>query len=159
MKTLLALILVSIIPPMAVAGPEDHMYETCYTATTITPNEIPSTFCFDYMQLDSDKKFLYTSGFASNLPQSLKVESFIYQTEDRVRFSATEKIVNVWESGCGEGFTATLKINGVSDITQGEQINAKELSINVDLYQTNDTCHSMPYETTIVYKLSKKLTK
>lgn len=155
MKMFFALMMLSSLPAIAVAGPEDHMYESCYTATTATPASIPSTFCFDELSLDAEKKFLFTSGTYSNLPQSLKITSAIFVTEDRVKFEAEQTIVNIWNTGCGDGEVATLSIAGISDITQGEQINPKELKMKVNYESTNDTCHSQAQSTVIEYKLSK----
>lgn len=157
MKPLFALLVFSLIPIAAVAGPEDHMYETCYTATTSThPSQIPSTFCFDGMILNDEKTLLTIWGTFSNLPDQMKVSSSIYKTEDRVKFTAKNKIVNIWESGCGDGLEADLTISGESDITQGEQINPKELKIKIDYLQTNDTCHSQPQDALVEYKLIVK---
>jgi hypothetical protein len=155
MKALLVFSLFSTLTTVAVAGPEDHRYETCYKATSYVPSEIPEQFCFDYLQLDSEKKFLYSEGFANNLPKNMTVESVMFETEDRVEFVAKETIANIWESGCGEGLTANLKIKGKSDITAGTQIDPKDLMMQVELFQTNDTCHSRPQSSVVLYKLVK----
>jgi len=139
----------------AVAGPEDHRYESCYTATSSVPSEIPSIFCFDGMILNNEKTILSIWGTYSNLPDEMEVKSFIFKTEDRVKFNAEKRIVNIWESGCGNGLEADLKITGESDITHGEQINPKELAIKVEFAETNDTCHSTPQSGVVYYKLSR----
>jgi hypothetical protein len=155
MKTLLVFSLLSTLSNVAIAGPEDHMYETCYKATTYVPSEIPEEFCFDDLQLDSEKKFLHSEGFTNNLPKNMTVESVMFETEDRVEFVAKANIANVWESGCGEGLSAYLKIKGKSDITAGTQIDPKALSMQVELIHTNDTCHSRPQTSVVLYKLLK----
>lgn len=48
-----------------------------------------------------------------------------------------------------------LKISGESDITQGDQINPKQLKISVEYTETRDTCHSYPQMTVVEYQLSK----
>jgi len=85
----------------------------------------------------------------------MKVSSYIYKTEDRVSFSAEKRIHNVWEAGCGDGLDVYLEIEGESDITQSPTIDPKSLKVTLEVYETNDTCHSHPQETTIEYKLSK----
>lgn len=155
MKMFIALLMLSSLPMVAVAGPEEHMYESCYTATTVTPSSIPSTFCLDYLQLDSDKTNLYITGNFSNFPEKMKITNAIFSSEDRVKFVAESTIVNIWNTGCGDGETATLSVGGVWDIMQGEQINPKALKIKVSYESTNDTCHSQPQTTEIDYILSK----
>ena len=155
MKALLVFSLLSTLSSVAIAGPEDHMNETCFKATSYVPSEVPEEFCFDFLQLDSEKKFLYSEGVANNLPRNMSVESVMFETEDRVEFVAKGRFVNIWESGCGEGLTANLKIKGKSDITAGVQIDPKAIMMQVELFHTNDTCHSRPQSTIVLYKLVK----
>ncbi|MBC7540220.1 MAG: hypothetical protein H7281_15450 [Bacteriovorax sp.] len=155
MKLLLVLFTISILPVLAVAGPEDHMNESCYTATTKTPSSVPSTFCLDSAQLVSQNTYLMTSGTYSNVPGSLIVKSIMYVTEDKVKFEAEATIVNVWNSGCGDGELAVLTIKGTSEIGQSEEINPKELNFSVSYSSTNDTCHSHPQLEAFNYILSK----
>jgi len=57
MKSILVLSLLAILPTIAVAGPEDHMYDTCYKATSAVPAHVPTEFCFESVQLDNEKSF------------------------------------------------------------------------------------------------------
>src|SRR5665647_2470480 len=101
MKSLLALIIIIIIstlPMVAVAGPEDHMSECCYTATTKTPGTVPAVFCLETAQLDGQYDYLMTSGTFSNVPSALKIKSYQHVTEDKVTFIAEANIVNIWNS-------------------------------------------------------------
>jgi hypothetical protein len=141
MKLLLILFALSILPVVAVAGPEDHMNESCYTATTKTPKSVPSTFCLDSAQLVSQNTYLMTSGTYSNVPSTLLVKSIMYVTEDKVKFTSEATMVNVWNSGCGDGEVAVLTIKGTSEIGLGEEINPKELSFSVTHLQTIHVTH------------------
>ncbi len=155
MKSFLVLFALLVLPVFAVAGSEDHIHESCYSASVEFSKNIPQTFCFDYAQLDSQKAYLMLSGAFLNLPKSMKVKSFQYETEDKVNFLAEAVLVNIWNSGCGYGEQAVLTIKGSLDITQGEQINPKALEISVEHIVTSDTCHSYPQTDKYLYQLSR----
>lgn len=155
MKMIIASFLFASLPLIAIAGPEDHINETCYSTTQVVSSAIPTTFCFDSIQLDSDKKSVFIDGTYSNLPKRLKVISSIFKTEDKVSFEAQANLVNIWVSGCGDGELADLSISGIWDLTSNENINPKELKILVKYGSTNDTCHSPLQMSEIEYKLAK----
>ena len=131
------------------------MNDSCYTATSKTPGTVPAVFCLETAQLDGQFNYLMTAGTFSNLPSALKVKSYQHITEDRVSFIAEANVLNIWNSGCGDGEFATLTIKGISEIGQNEEINPKALTLSVDYSATNDTCHSQPQDQTITYILSK----
>jgi hypothetical protein len=155
MKMFMAIFMFSTLSTVVFAGPEDHVNESCYTAKTSVSASVPTTFCFDSLQLNSEKTDLYVSGFFTSMPTKLKVTNAIFVTEDRVKFDASANLVNIWETGCGNGEYATVFVSGVWDIMQGEQINPKELKIKVSYESTNDTCHSPTVNSEIEYVLSK----
>lgn len=147
MKSFLVLIALSTISLTAFA------YEGCYRAITNAPKSVPSTFCLESAQLDDNHTNLIISGPSLNLPASLKITSTQHVVGDVVAFTAESTLVNIWNTGCGDGERAILKIKGTSELDPNQVINPKELNVSVDYFATNDTCHSQTYSQTIVYVL------
>lgn len=148
-----ALILFSFLTSVSFAGPEDHLYDSCYTATAPVYNMLPSTFCFEDAKLDVNSNILSISGYASNVPDSLKVNSVYRKNDSQYSFVASHNLINIWNTGCGDGYIADLIISG--DANVNGKVNAKELKFTVNYKSKSDTCHS-PLETgAIEYKLSK----
>lgn len=152
MKSLIIFALVTM-SSFAFAGPEDHMYESCYSTNEVLPTEIPIKFCFDDAYLKADSNTLYVDGTYSNVPRTMNTTTLIRNTEDSYKFTATANIVNKWESGCGEGVTANLTISGKADFNG--YTDPKSLKFTVKYEVTNDTCHSWPQDFTVEYFLSK----
>jgi hypothetical protein len=137
----------------AIAGPEDHMYDSCYTATKAVLAELPTNYCFEDIKLDLSRNKIDFSGYAMNVPDSLKVVSAYKKNEDTTVFVAKAIVVNIWETGCGEGKLAELIVAGEAN-NEGK-VNPKALSFTINYSLRSDTCHSSPSNGAIEYKLSK----
>ncbi len=137
----------------AFAGPEDHMYDSCYTANKNVPSSMFSTLCFADVVLNLSKSTLDFSGYAMTMPNQMATESLYRKTEDSYFYVAKKNIVNKWESGCGEGLKVDLVVTGEADFNG--TIDPKSLSVIALIEETNDTCHSHSQESVIEYKLSK----
>lgn len=137
----------------AVAGPEDHMNDTCYTATTAVPGFLPSTLCFADAQIDLTFNKVNFYGYATNFPDTADLDTYIRVNEDAYFFTAKAVIVNRNENICSESEFAELKISGNTDVVN--QMDYKTLTVKVQYSQTHDSCHSIPDEGEIEYKLSK----
>jgi hypothetical protein len=137
----------------AVAGPEDQMRETCYTATTSVPSNLPSTFCFENATIDISKNQVLLDGFKSNMPNSMTLDRYIRVNEDQYSFTAKTMILNRYNGGCGDGEFAELVISGNTDFLN--EVDVKGFTFKINYSYTNDTCHSHPQDEEITYKLSK----
>jgi len=137
----------------AIAGPEDHIYDSCYTATKAVLPELPSTYCFEDIKLDLSRRRIDFEGYAMNVPNSLKVVSSHKRNEDTTVFVAKATIINTWEIDCGKSKFAELTVTGEANY-EGE-VNPKALSFTVNYSLRADTCHSSPTTGEIEYKLSK----
>lgn len=137
----------------AIAGPEDHIYDSCYTATQAVLPELPTNYCFEDVKLDLNQSKINFSGYAINVPDSLKIVSSYKKNEDTVAFVAKATVLNVWETGCGEGKLAELIVAG--EASNSGRVNPKALSFTINYSLRSDTCHSSPSNGAIEYKLSK----
>lgn len=137
----------------AVAGPEDHMYDSCYTATAPVLRDVPSTFCFEDAKLDMKNNQVNFSGYASNVPSTFKTKTIFQKNAQAYSFVASAVVINIWETGCGEGQYGELIISGESDL-EGK-VNPKTLSMSLIYRLRVDTCHSQPQTGATEYKLSK----
>jgi hypothetical protein len=137
----------------AIAGPEDHIYDSCYTASEAVLPELPSNYCFEEVKLDLNSNRIDFAGYAMNVPDSLKVVSSYKKNDNTIVFVAKETVVNIWVTGCGEGKLAELIVTGEAN-TEGK-INSKALNFTINYSLRADTCHSSPTTGAIEYKLSK----
>jgi hypothetical protein len=137
----------------AIAGPEDHMYDSCYTASKTVLSELPTNYCFEDVKIDLNRNKIDFSGYAMNMPDSLKIVSSYKRNEDTTVFVAKAIVVNIWETGCGEAKLAELIVAGEADF-EGK-VNPKALSVTINYSLRSDTCHSSPSTGAIEYKLSK----
>ncbi len=136
----------------AVAGPEDHMNDSCYSAKSTLAN-LPTSYCFEDVDLDLRNNVLSFQGYASNVPSSLKIVNVFKRNEDTTAFVAKVTVLNIWETGCGEGQFAELFVSGNAD--HEGKVDPKALSFSVNYSLRADTCHSSPSTGAIEYKLSK----
>lgn len=156
MKTvLIAVLLLSL---NVFAAPEDHLQnQVCYDlklrqGQTYRPQEVPENVCVEQVQIDVNLTKIYIeSYFQSQLFQNLKLKSLIRQTEDSYHYEAESVYVSDWQSACGDGTEATLKISGDSDFNG--YVNPASLKVTVTYEHTNDTCHSDPREQQFDYTL------
>lgn len=137
----------------AIAGPEDHIYDSCYTAVGSVLRDVPSTFCFEDAKLDVYGKRVDFSGYASNIPSTFKTQTVFQKNSQSYSFVASAVVVNIWETGCGEGQYGELIITGEADL-QGK-VNPKTLLMSLNYSLRSDTCHSSPSTGATEYKLSK----
>lgn len=124
---------------------------SCYYATTPTPASIPARFCLEAMQ-DSHvgQNLIEVESADGSFPALLNITSTTRHNEDRIRFVAKATLADVWQSGCGDGFKATLVVK--SETFTGSYI-PTWLDVSVETLSTNDTCHSRPQAQTIRYEL------
>ncbi len=137
----------------AFAGPEDHLYDSCYSATTKVPSFLYSTLCFETVALDRSINMLLFSGYASNVPSTAKIISINRINENYFNFTAKSILIDHRETDCGYAEYAELIISGQSDLDG--KIGPKSLHFSVNFTLTNDSCHSHPAPEKIEYKLSK----
>jgi hypothetical protein len=148
------LVLASLVLSFSViAGPEDHMHDTCFTSSNERPYFVSSIFCFENATLNPLNNVVLVDGYASNVPGTLATTKLIRQSEDFYTFEAATVINNKWESGCGVGELATLIISGNADFNG--YIDAKTLNFKVKYEMTSDTCHSIPQSGVVNFTLSK----
>lgn len=122
---------------------------SCYEATSATPASVPSRFCLETMQESHvGQNLLEVESADGSFPALLKIISTSRHNEDRVRFVATSVLNDVWQSGCGDGFKATLIVK--SEFFTGTII-PSWLDLSVETLTTSDTCHSRPQVQTIKY--------
>ena len=120
----------------------------CFKAQAAVPAGVNKVLCLENIYSSSLSGIIGVESADKSLHSTLRVTSSIYHTEDRIIFSAEKVLVNVWQSGCGEGLTANRRVNGNLDIGY---ISADA----VDLEETNDTCHSRPQSSSVKYLLVK----
>lgn len=152
MKNLL--LLVSLLcSTVVIAGPEDHMYDSCYTAFSGTFNQLPSNYCFEDVALNMKNSSIEFNGYANNIPDNLKIQNIFQKNANEFSFIASAVVLNDWKTGCEDGIFAELIITGDSDLLG--RINPKKLKFFINYKITNDTCHSQTSTGAIEYKLSK----
>ncbi|AUN96969.1 hypothetical protein DOM21_16895 [Bacteriovorax stolpii] len=125
---------------------------TCYKAETATPYKVPSVLCLESIVDGTTYNQLDVVSLDGSFPAALKITETSRHNEDRLNFKAEAVLVDIWESGCGDGISAKLNVKG--QLAYGE-ISAESLAVSVDTEVTNDTCHSHPWSETINYKLVK----
>ena len=126
---------------------------SCYQATTPTPASVPARLCLESIQESHiGDGFLEVESADGSFPAILKITSTSRHNEDRVRFEAKATLADVWQSGCGDGFSATLVVK--SEFITGT-IYASYMDVSVETVSTNDTCHSRPQTQKIKYELVK----
>lgn len=138
MKSVIALMFA--MPVIAFGG-------TCYQATSAVPASVPGIFCVDSIEETYTPYILSTKG--PSFPAELKIIETSRHNEDRLRFTAATFVAKEWDSACGDGFSALLKVKG--EIAYGE-ISPNYLDLSVEIKTTNDTCHSKPDVQVIEYK-------
>lgn len=122
---------------------------TCFVAASNVPHEVPKHLCLEKL-VESDNDELLAINGNAYFPAILKITETSRHNEERLNFTATAELYNVWNSGCGDGLVATLKVKG--QIAYG-QIHTDDLKVTVDIESTNDTCHSTPSLETVLYPL------
>lgn len=140
MKSVIALMFA--MPVIAFGG-------TCYQATSAVPASVPATFCVDSIEETYTPYILSAKSSNGSFPAELKIIESSRHNEDRVRFTAAAFVAKEWDSACGDGFSALLKVQG--EIAYGE-IATNDLALTVEVKTTNDTCHSKPDLEVISYK-------
>lgn len=125
---------------------------TCYKAETSTPYKVPSVLCLESIADSAYVDQLDVVSADGSFPKVLTVKEISRHNEERLNFKAEGTLVDIWESGCGDGISAKVNVKG--ELAYGE-INPKALTITVDTEVTNDTCHSRPQNDTIKYSLVK----
>jgi hypothetical protein len=138
---------------LAFAGPEDHIYDSCYTAAKPVFSQLPSDYCFEAVNLDARYNVINFSGYAHNLPDVLKLKSSFKVSEDIISFVASGIVLDEWENGCRSGRFAELIVSGTA--TNAGKVNPKGLKMYLNYKVTNDTCHSQANTGAEEYKLSK----
>lgn len=145
LKTIVAIMFT--VPAIAFGG------TSCYEATSATPASVPSRLCLESIQESHvGDGLLEVESSDGSFPSLLKITSTSRHNEDRVNFRAQATFADIWESGCGNGFNATLIVDG--EFTIGT-IEPSYLTLSVDTISTNDTCHSRPQLEKIKYVLVK----
>ena len=125
---------------------------SCYKATTSVYGDIPAVMCLDSIQTTATENVLFVNSPDRSFPAILDITKTSRHNEDRLNFTAEVVLADVWNSGCGDGFKATLKVE--SEMTYG-LIYADYLNVSIETESTNDTCHSQPQTEVIKYELVK----
>lgn len=145
MKLKSAIVVMFAMPVIAFGG-------TCYETTSVTNANIPSVLCLESIQETSTENVLFVTSADRSFPSALKIIETSRHNEDRLNFVATAVIANIWNTGCEDGFLATLKVK--SEIAYGG-INPAYLEVSVETETTNDTCHSRTQLDVIKYQMVK----
>ncbi len=153
MNKILAILTLSLLSLSAFAGPEDHINDTCYTATASVPSFVNSTLCFETATLDFKTDKLILDGYASQMPSEMRTEKLVRKNEDWFVFSARGTLWENNEITCGYGEFAYIDVSGQADVYG--TIDPKSLTIYVSHQVTNDSCHSEGDGDYVEYKLSK----
>ncbi len=125
---------------------------TCYKADLATPYGVPATLCLESITDSVTVNQLDVKSADGSFPAVLKVTETSRHNEDRLNFKAEAVLVDVWQSGCGDGIFAKVNVKG--ELAYGE-IRPDFLTITVDTETTNDTCHSQPWAETYNYSIVK----
>ncbi|WP_374035207.1 hypothetical protein ACES2I_05305 [Bdellovibrio bacteriovorus] len=132
------------------ALPAISQAQTCFRATEALPDGVASVLCVDKVVLTDDEKQLELIGQDYSVPAFLDVISTSRHNEDKLNFKAQGALVDIWQSGCGEGLSAKLQISGR---TEYGEIYPQSLTVSVEVAETNDTCHSKPQKYTVPFTL------
>ncbi|AFY00853.1 hypothetical protein [Bdellovibrio bacteriovorus] len=124
--------------------------QTCYRATEALPAGVPAILCMDSLALSADETKLEITTEDYSVPAFLDVVSTSRHNEDKLNFKAQGSLVDIWQSGCGEGLSAKLQISGR---TEYGEIYPHTLNVSVEVAETNDTCHSKPSKYTVPFAL------
>lgn len=125
---------------------------TCYQAETATPYKVPSVLCFESITSSVTANQFDVVSADGSLPKTLRVTETSRHNEDKINFKAEGALVDIWESGCGDGIQAVVKVQG--QLVYG-YIEPQYLTITVDAAVTSDTCHSQPWPETFKYNYVK----
>lgn len=125
---------------------------TCYKADAVTPYGVPSVLCLESIIDGTTYNQLDVTSANGSFPAALTITDRSYHNENRFTFKSEAVLVNIWESGCGDGIFAKVNVKG--QLAYGE-IDATALTVTVDTETTNDTCHSQPWSESINYSLVK----
>ncbi|MGE9746488.1 hypothetical protein [Bdellovibrio bacteriovorus] len=132
------------------ALPAFSQAQTCFRATAALPDGVASILCVDKVVLTADEKKLELVGQDYSVPAFLDVIHTSRHNEDKLNFKAQGALVDIWQSGCGDGLSAKLMVSGR---TEYGEIYPQYLSVSVEVAETNDTCHSEPSKHTVPYAL------
>lgn len=132
------------------ALPAFSQAQTCFRATVALPDGVASILCVDKVVLTADEKKLELVGQDYSVPAFLDVIHTSRHNEDKLNFKAQGALVDIWQSGCGDGLSAKLMVSGR---TEYGEIYPQSLSVSVEVAETNDTCHSEPSKHTVPYAL------
>ncbi|MFV8251254.1 hypothetical protein [Bdellovibrio bacteriovorus] len=124
--------------------------QTCFRATQALPEGVASVLCVDEVVLSSDEKQLELIGQDYSVPAFLDVVQTSRHNEDKLNFKAQGALVDIWQSGCGNGLSANLVISGR---TEYGEIHPQSLNVSVEVAETNDTCHSEPQKYVVPFAL------
>nr|BFD67787.1 hypothetical protein HAGR004_28090 [Bdellovibrio sp. HAGR004] len=130
------------------AVPAFSQAQTCYKATESVPHEIPSIICFSELNVTSDEQSIELISPDGSVPAVLSIVKTSRHNEDKLNFVAQAKMIDIWESGCGFGVSATLNVAG--RIEYGT-IYPAALKVSVEVASTHDTCHSSEEKYTVSY--------
>lgn len=126
--------------------------QACYEATSPTYGQAPKELCLVSIAESGEASKLAVVSGDINMPEKLSVTSISRHNEDRYAFKATAEIAENYESSCGDAFKTTLFVEGKSDYGY---ISRDALTVSVELWSTNDACHSDGLTETIQYKLKR----
>lgn len=152
-KTLLTIALTA--AQFAWAGPEDHIQnQICYNlkpGQTQASAELPLQVCIEEISMDlSTETVSIYSYFQRSLFENIQVDYLARKNEDYFSVRTSSEFYKNWNSGCGDGLTLTVKVNGLSD--NWGVMDPQNLTVIVEQEMTNDTCHSKPQKTVFVYE-------
>lgn len=139
-----ALIAVLFVMPVLAFG------STCYKATAPTYGAIPAQLCLDSITRTSENELSIVSN--EGFPSVVTITETSRHNEDRVNFTAMAVLTDVWNSGCEDGFKATLKIKSQLVF---DEISPENLDVSIETEQTNDTCHSKTQHAVVKYQIAK----
>ena len=147
MKALLVMALFLVAQVQALAAKE-----TCYVATSIVSENIPTEFCFEDMGLYNDGDHEWLSIYGGNLAGEYEV-TYEYLANNKYAYTAETRILVNPGYGCMAYEEAKLILSIPSDVSHNLNIN--KLSMSVEYFYSKDSCHLQPQITTIEYRLKK----
>lgn len=127
-------------------SPEDRIRPTCFQAVEAVPAKVPALLCLETFAYYGGDQLFITGG---NLEGDYKITHNSRHNEDRLNIKAQKNLFNDWESICGDGDSAEIVIAATEYYGN---IDIQALDISVEYSHTNDTCHSIPQDTTIKYQ-------
>jgi hypothetical protein len=124
--------------------------QVCYEATSSGYGKIPKELCLISIQEVGMDNTLEIFSADINMPEKLKITSLSRHNEDRLNFKAEGLMAEESEGTCSESHSTTLKVEG--QINSG-YVAPEALNVSVELWTTNDNCHSSGQTETFEYKL------